>query len=259
MKYLKTIIAIFSICAGLISCTEEKVEEKTYSILFLENPVMVGSNGGTCTCSFASDHQWTADAVSKWITDVTVTDGEVSFTVEANPTEDTRNGKIRFTVSGDDYTQDLTIRQLGNTGGLKAEKTSVTLKTIGEEAAVKVTAAENWDVISEQPEWLTAVRKNSTTLTLTAKANFSGEKRSSKVTVQTASKKESITITVEQEYEENAYGGATTEKGRWLVYRTGELVTSVTTEKAYDISIRDAVHQQIRIFICSIQHLCIRS
>ena len=112
MKYLKTIIAIFSICAGLISCTEEKVEEKTYSILFLENPVMVGSNGGTCTCSFASDHQWTADAVSKWITDVTVTDGEVSFTVEANPTEDTRNGKIRFTVSGDDYTQDLTIRQL---------------------------------------------------------------------------------------------------------------------------------------------------
>lgn len=236
MKYLKTIIAIFSICAGLISCTEEKVEEKTYSILFLENPVMVGSNGGACTCSFVSDHQWTADAVSKWITDVTVTDGEVSFTVEANPTEDTRNGKIRFTVSGDDYTQDLTVRQLGNTGGLKAEKTSVTLKTIGEEAAVKVTAAENWDVTSEQPEWLTAVRKNSTTLTLTANANYSGEKRSSKVTVQTASKKESITINVEQEYEENAFGGATTEKGRWFVHRTGQLVTSVTTEKAYDIN-----------------------
>ena len=236
MKYLKTIVAIFSICAGLISCTEEKVEQKTYSILFLENPVMVGSNGGACTCSFVSDHQWNADAVSKWITDVTVNDGEVSFTVEANPTEDTRNGKIRFTVSGDDYTQDLTIRQLGNTGGLKAEKTNVTLKTIGEEAAVKVTAGENWEVTSEQPEWLTAVRKNSTTLTLTAKANYSGQKRSSKVTVQTVSKKESITINVEQEYDGSTFAGATTERGRWFVHKTGQLVNSVTAEKMYDIN-----------------------
>ena len=81
MKFLKTIIAVFSICAGLVSCTEEKIEEKTYSILFLENPVMVGSNGGASSCAFVSDDQWSADSMNDWIADVTVADGEVNFTV----------------------------------------------------------------------------------------------------------------------------------------------------------------------------------
>ena len=237
MKFLKTIIAVFSICAGILSCTGEKPgDEKTYSILFTENPVMVGANGGSVSAMFISEHDWTAEAVSKWISDVTVADGEVSFTVEANPTEDLRNGKIRFSVVGDDYTQDLTIRQMGNTGGLKAEKLSVTLKTIGEEASVKVTAAENWNVTSTQPEWLTAVRKNSTTLNITAKANYSGEKRTAKLTIETASKKENVEIKVEQEADASAFGGAKTEKGRIFVHKTGDMVTTVTSENVYQVN-----------------------
>ena len=192
MKFFKTLTAVFSICAGLMSCTEEKIEEKTYSILFLENPVMVGSNGGASSCAFVSDYQWQADAMSNWITDITVTDGEVKFNVEANTAEDTRNGKIRFTVVGDDYTADLTIRQIGNTGKLKVETTSVTLATVGEKVEVTISSGENWTPTSTA-EWLKAVRKNSTILELSANPNYTGNILSAEVTVQTASGNEKAT------------------------------------------------------------------
>ena len=57
---------------------------------------MVGANGGSISAIFISDHQWTADAVDSWITDVTVSDGEVNFTVEANPGEEPRDGRSVF-------------------------------------------------------------------------------------------------------------------------------------------------------------------
>lgn len=232
MKFLKTIIAVFSICAGLVSCTEEKIEEKTYSILFLENPVMVGSNGGASSCAFVSDYQWTAEAVSKWITDVTVTDGELNFTVEANPYEDTRNGKICLTVIGDDYTADLTIRQLGNTGKLKVETTSVTLATVGEKIEIKISSGENWTPTSTA-EWLKAVRKNSTTLELSAGPNYSGNALSTEVIVQTASGNEKETVKVTQKADDAEFGGASTPEGREFVYKSKGFVTSVLEENVY--------------------------
>ena len=233
MKFLKTIIAVFSICAGIISCTGEKPgDEKTYSILFTENPVMVGANGGSVSAMFISEHEWTADAVSKWISDITVADGEVSFTVEANPTEDLRNGKIRFTVVGDDYTQDLTIRQVGKTGKLKVEKTEVTLATVGEKVEVKISSGENWTPTSNA-EWLNAVRKNSTLLELSANPNYSGDVLKAEVTVQTASGNEKETIKVTQKADDAEFAGASTPQGREFVYKSKGLVSKVIEESAY--------------------------
>ena len=234
MKFLKTIIAVFSICAGLVSCTEEKIEETTYSILFLENPVMVGSNGGASSCAFVSDYQWTAEAVSKWITDVTVTDGELNFTVEANPYEDTRNGKIRLTVIGDDYTADLTIRQLGNTGKLKVETTNVSLATIGEKLEIKISSGENWTPASTA-DWLSAVRKNSTTLELSAKPNYLGSVLTADVTVQTASGKEKAVIKVTQKADNADFANASTPQTREFVYKSDGLVSQIVQDKFYTV------------------------
>ena len=192
MKFLKTIIALFSICAGLASCTGvEGDSQKTYPILFTENPIMTGANGGSYSTVFISDFQWTADAVDSWISDVSVEGSEVTFTVAANPEETARDGKIRFTVSGDDYTQDLTVRQTGNSGKLKVDKTQVTLGTLGAKVEVKVSSSENWTAsVAPSQEWLKAERKNSTTLELYAKPNYLGSVLTADVTVQTASGKE---------------------------------------------------------------------
>ena len=235
MKFLKTIIAVFSICAGVLSCTEEKIDSpKTYSILFTENPVMVGANGGNVSAVFISDHQWTADAVSNWISDVTVADGEVSFKVEANPTEDLRNGKIRFTVVGDDYTQDLTIRQIGNTSKLKVETNQVNLSAIGEKVEVKISSGENWTATSSD-EWLKAERKNSTTLELSAKPNYTDSDLTAEVVVQTASGNEKEVIKVTQKVDAAAFAGATTPQGREFVHKMNGYVSKVISESAYTV------------------------
>lgn len=235
MKFLKTIIALFSICAGLASCTgEEGDDNKTYSILFTENPVMVGANGGSFSAVFISDHQWSADAVDAWISDVSIDGSEVSFIVEANSSETSRDGKIRFTVSGDEVSYDLTIRQTGNSGKLKVEKTSVTIGTLGEKVEVKVTSGENWTATATG-NWLTAERKNSNTLELWAKPNYSGSALSADVTIQTASGKEKVIIKVTQESDNADFAGAKTPQGKEFVYKSNGLVYQVIEESFYTV------------------------
>lgn len=229
------ITAFLILCAGLISCTENPDEVKSYSILFTENPVMVGANGGTTSCVFVSEHQWNAEAVDSWISEVSVNGDEVTFSVAANPEESIRDGKIRFTVSGDDYSKDLTIRQSANTGRLTVEKTSVEIETLGTEMEVKVTAGENWNVTAVSDSWLNAQRKNSTTLLLSAAPNYSGTKLSAQVTIKTASEKESAIISVTQAADNSAFGGATTPEGRMFVHKSSGLVSTVTNEKVYQI------------------------
>lgn len=232
----KGLLLLLTVCAGFISCTDSKdKEEKTYNILFTENPFMVGSNEGSHSTVFVSEHQWTAAAADSWISDVSINGNEVSFTVEKNPEEVSRDGKIRFTVSGDDYTKDLTIRQAANTGNLKAEKTSVTMTTLGEEISIQVTAAENWNVTDVTGSWLSAVRKNSTTLTLSAAPNYTGSRLSSEVKVETASKKENLTITVTQEADNAVFCGATSEAGRRFVHKSSGLVSQVTNDNSYSL------------------------
>lgn len=237
MKFLKTIIVLFSICAGIASCTDEKGDEqKNYPIIFTENPVMTGANGGNYSTTFISDYQWTADAVDSWISDVSIEGSEVSFTVAANPDETSRDGKIRFTVSGDDYTQDLTIRQTGNSGKLKVEKTQITLGTLGEKVEVKVTSSENWTAsVTPSQAWLKAERKNSTSLELSAKPNYLGSVLNAEVTIQTASGKEKVVIKVTQKADNADFAGATTPQTREFVYKSDGFVSQIVEDNFYTI------------------------
>lgn len=224
----------FVFCAGIFSCTEKgEPAPKTYSILFTENPVMVGSAGGSLSAAFISEHQWTAAAADTWISEVYVGDGEVTFKVEANSEEVSRDGIVRFTVVGDDFTKDLIVRQAANTGGLKAESTAITLNTLGKESSVKVTSSENWVVAKVSADWLEATRKNSTTLELKASANYSGSVRKADVELETASKKQSVKLSVTQEADNAAFAGATTVEGRRFVHKSSGLVTKVLSEKVY--------------------------
>ena len=237
MKFLKTIIALFSICAGLASCTGvEGDSQKTYPILFTENPVMTGANGGSYSTVFISDFQWTADAVDSWISDVSVEGSEVTFIVAANPEETARDGKIRFTVSGDDYTQDLTVRQTGNSGKLKVDKTQVTLGTLGAKVEVKVSSSENWTAtVAPSQEWLKAERKSSTTLELSAKPNYLGSVLTADVTVQTASGKEKAVIKVTQKADNADFANASTPQTREFVYKSDGLVSQIVQDKFYTV------------------------
>ena len=75
MKFFNKVLMLFALCVGIISCAEKgEPVQKTYSILFTENPVMVGSVGGSVSSAFVSEHQWTAAAVDAWISDVSVAD-----------------------------------------------------------------------------------------------------------------------------------------------------------------------------------------
>lgn len=235
MKFFNKVLMLFALCVGIISCAEKgEPVQKTYSILFTENPVMVGSVGGAVSSAFVSEHQWTAEAVDAWISGVSVADGEVSFTVEANPDEVSRDGIIRFTVSGDSFTKDLIVRQTANTGGLKADNTSITLTTLGNATSVKVTSSENWDVTSVSVDWIEAVRKNSTTLELKADPNYTGSVRTGEVKVETASKKQSLTFSVKQEADNASFAGASSLMGRKFVHKSSGLVSKVLLEKFYN-------------------------
>lgn len=231
MKFLKTIAAIFFICIGLLSCTKES----NNSITFQENPVKASYTGGNYSLLLVTRSEWTVSAVDTWIKNVNLTGNKLSFTVQANTGTAARTGKIRFTVVGGKDTKDLIINQGGLGDGLKAEKSSISINAIGDEATLKVASSEKWEVASIQEKWINAVKQNDNTLSISAQTNYSGAARSGKVTLQTVSKSETFELTVEQKVDNSIFGGAKTEMGRKLVYETSGLVKSITSEKSYTL------------------------
>lgn len=231
MKFLKVIVVIFFICIGLLSCTKES----NNSITFQENPVKASYTGGNYSLLLVTRSEWTVSAVDTWIQNVKLTGNKLSFTVQANTSTTARTGKIRFTVIGGKDTQDLIVNQGGPGDGLKAEKSSVSINAIGDEVTLSVTSSEKWEVASVQTDWINAVKKNDNTLAISAQTNYSGAARSGKITLQTVSKSESFELTVEQKVDNSIFGGAKTEMGRKLVYKTNGLVNSITSEKSYTL------------------------
>ncbi len=227
-------MAIF--CAGFVSCAEEEPagnDESLYSISFAENPVMVGYSEGTYTSVVISEDDWKAESGSAWIKDVSRKADKVEFTVEANPSESLRSGTINFTVSGSSYKKTLNIRQAGNTGGLKVFESGIVLETVPDDIEVNVSSSENWTVTSSE-SWLSAVKKNSSKLTVSASANYTGSKRTAEITVKTSSGNESVTLPVEQKADNSMFFGAKTEAGRRFAHLSG-LVTNVTSDKSYNL------------------------
>lgn len=239
MKIFLKILSTLFLCAGIISCTGELdngEQDGSHSIGFPENPVIVGYSSGTYQAAVISADEWTAEPVSEWIYDVARTAEGIEFTVEANGSEDFRDGSILFSVPGSSYTRSLTVRQSGNTGKLSVEKTDVDIATTGGTCTLSVSSSENWTVSSTSSmPWLTAEKQNSTTLSLSAEANYSGSPLSGTLTLTTVSGNESIDINVTQEADNSVFLGATTQAGRKFVHKSG-LVTSVVSDKAYSLN-----------------------
>ena len=231
MKFLKTIAAIFFICVALLSCSKES----NHSIIFQENPVKASYVGGDFSLLLVTRSEWTVAAEDAWINNVKLVGNKISFSVQANTGTSARTGKIRFTVVGGKDTQHLTINQGGSGDGLKAEKNSVSINATGDEVTLTITSSEKWEIASTSESWINAVKKNESTLSISAQVNCSGATRSGKVVLQTLSKKESFELTVEQKVDNSLFGNAKTEMGRKLIYGANSLVKSITSEKSYTL------------------------
>ena len=229
------ILAVIAIAGGLISCNGDDLDnkEQEYNFLFSENPVMVGASGGIVSTMIVSDVSYTPVSLDSWITDVAAESAEVSFNVAANTSESSRDGKIAFYIDGTDDVKELTIRQAASAGGLKTSQDAVKFKVTGGEEEITVSSPANWE-ITGCSEWMTATKKNASSLVIGAGVNYSGKTQSGQVTISTAT--EDVTISVSQENDNSLFAGAETPMGRRFVYNTGGLVTTVATDKSYSLT-----------------------
>lgn len=241
MESLKKILSFVIASCILIGCTKPGGENggnsdgSTPTVSFAVNPVMVPASGGTMTASVVSNSQWNAVSQAEWITSVEPIEGNsgVSFNVAVNPDATPRDGKITFSFEGSSYTKDLTIRQAANLSTLIVTPDHVTLSAEGEEKDIVVTG-EDWRIKSISADWLEVEKKNSSAFTVSAPINYSGSDLEADIIISDASGS-SVTVSVSQEFDSNLFKGASTVAGRRFVYKSAGLVTSVTSDKSYDM------------------------
>jgi len=229
-------LLVITIAGAITSCNGDNPEGQSpdYSFLFAENPVMVGASGGTVSTMIISDIGYTPESLASWITDVTAETTEtISFKVAANTEESSRDGKIAFHITGTDDVKELTVRQAASAGGLKTGKESIEFGVTGGEEEITVSSPANWEV-SGCSDWLTATKKNSSAIVVSADVNYSGKTQNGEVTISTST--EEVSITVTQMNDNSLFAGASTPMGRRFVYNTGDLVTNVTTDNSYSLA-----------------------
>ena len=228
------IMFIIALVGGLTSCEGDTTNTIRYNFYFAENPVMVGASSGTAQATIISDIDYTPVSVDSWITDVVKTSaGSVSFKVDANTLQTSRNGTIAFHIAGTRDVKELTVRQAASISGLSADIEELTFTTAGEEKAIKVNATSNW-TIGSYPDWVTAEKKNAAALSLTAEPNFEGKTRSGDLVIKTTS--EELTIRLNQESKNELFKNATTKLGRRFAFNCGNLITRVVTDKNYTVT-----------------------
>ena len=106
------IMFIIALAGGLASCEGDTTNTTRYNFYFAENPVMVGASSGTAQATIISDIDYTPVSVASWITDVVKTSaGSVSFKVDANTLQTSRDGTIAFHIAGTKDVKELTVRQ----------------------------------------------------------------------------------------------------------------------------------------------------
>lgn len=234
--FLLNILLVITIAGGLMSCNGDNHDEpdKKYSFMFTENPVMAGASGGTVSTMIISDIGYTPVPLDSWITDVTAEPSEtISFKVAANPETTSRDGKIAFYITGTEDVKELTVRQAASAAGLKAGKESIEFGVTGGEQEIAITSPTNWE-ISGCSEWITASRKNASAVTISVDVNYTGKEQNGQVTISTAT--ENVTINVSQKHDNSLFAGASTPMGRRFAYNTGDLVTTVTTDRTYSLT-----------------------
>lgn len=240
IRYIASLVLVLG-AAGFTACSSDDGDDTHYAVSFDRNPVMAGSGAGTYSVRIESTHAWNAAPVDGWITGVTAS-GEpgatLSFGVEANDGESFRDGAIRLTVPGTSYAKLLTVRQMGHGGGLTIDPNPVVFTTEGGTQEVVVYAANGWKIDAVSDEWITAVRKNNSALTVTVSPNFSGGQLSGSVTLKDGEDKETYTLPVTQEFDGSLFLGASTPMGRRFAYNADGLVGSILSDEQYALDDR---------------------
>jgi hypothetical protein len=231
MRFFKSILLMLSVVVSCtLACTkpDNGSEGAAPSINFKSNPVLVAAEAGNYTIEVTSSAKWTAAAQVDWISDVTASEeGDLAFSVSANPGSAFRDGKIRFSFAGSSYTKDLTVRQAAKLDGISTEVKDVKLAVSGTSQDINVTA-DSWSVKNVSEDWLEARKKNAVALTLSADVNFTGNERKATVTLTDGS--EDLVLNVTQEHSDAYFKNATTVETRKLVYKLGTMVTNVTAD-----------------------------
>lgn len=229
-KILCSILAVVVSCM-LASCTKPDDGSGTAEpeIAFKTNPMMVQALAGTYTAEVTANTTWTATPQVDWIRDVKEGDeGILNFVVDANPQTASRDGRIRFSVEGSDYTKDLIIRQAAKRGEFTADPSEAILSVSGAEVSVNVTA-DYWEIKSVSESWLYAKKKNAATVTLSADVNFTDNARTASVVLTDGDTE--LTIPVTQERDDAYFKNASTEYTRRFVYDLGKIVTEVHEDR----------------------------
>ncbi len=239
MRYIRSLEILCVVVASCIlsACTKPddgKGADKTPSVTFPVNPVMVKAAGGVVEAAVVCDADWTAVSQSEWITDVSVSDDKdaVIFHVAANPDAALRDGKITVSV-GTSCSKDLTVRQAADLSSLTASPSVLELSGEGDEQDVIITG-DDWRIESVSADWLKVGKKNSSAMTVTAPINYSGEDLGADIVIADASGA-SVTVSVSQKFESDLFKGASTVAGRKFVYKSAGLVSAVTSDKSYSL------------------------
>ena len=217
--------------AVMVSCGKpgSDSEGATSSIKLETDVITVEGYSNSYTVSVTSESQWTATPQVNWITSAYPTsEGELEFTVEANPRLAVREGKIRLALEGSSYVKDLTVRQKAYSEPPAEPIQGVKLEVHGAAVEVKV-SDESWSVKSISDEWLNASIKDKTTLLLSAELNYTGQQREAVVTLTNGKKEENVDVT--QTFSSSYFKYATTEQTRRFVHKLGDLVSSVAVDK----------------------------
>lgn len=204
---MRKLLVMLALPLLALSACSETTKEKIADVLIIsQDNVAFPMEGGTATISVACPSEWhSAVSDPSWIT-ATDNEGNVSITVKANTTADSRKGTV--TLESADRTKEIKVSQswVGGTLSLAINgPESMELDSEGEGFTFSVEANTDWEAATDA-SWLTLDVKGSV-VNVEASAN-DGEHREATITVSASSadKTESKTIKVSQiSRGENAY------------------------------------------------------
>jgi len=141
----------------------------------------VSSASGTTTFTVTSNIDWTVSENSDWLTAIKTNATTLTVTYNENSGNDNRSANI--TLSGTGVTsQVVTVNQSGATPALSVSPSSGSVSSASGTTTFTITSNIDWTV-SENSDWLTAIKTNSTTLTVTYNENSGNDNRSANITL----------------------------------------------------------------------------
>jgi hypothetical protein len=141
----------------------------------------VASTSGTTTFAVTSNIDWSASESSDWVTAVKTDAATLTVSYNENTDADARSATI--TLSGIGVTsENVTVNQTGALATLSVSPASRPVTSASGTTTFTVTSNTDWSV-SESSSWLTAVKTNATTLTVSYDENKSLDARSATITL----------------------------------------------------------------------------